>query len=80
MYLQEPVERRLGQNSQRFVKENNSCIKQTWDLVYDVPLISSIQQLLSNEHILDEVWCICILYICVFTYYVGLCDNGKVIS
>ena len=58
------MERKLGQSSQRFMKGNDSYIKLTWDLVYDVPLISSLQQLLSDEHVLDEVnWC---LYVYLF--------------
>ena len=58
------MERKLGQSSQRFMKGNDSYIKLTWDLVYDVPLISSLQQLLSDEYILDEVnWC---LYVYLF--------------
>ena len=58
------MERKLGQSSQRFMKGNDSYIKLTWDLVYDVPLIRSLQQLLSDEHILDEVnWC---LYVYLF--------------
>ena len=52
---QEPVERKLGQHVRRFTKNNTSHTKLTWDVVYDVPLISSLQQMLSDDHILEEV-------------------------
>ena len=49
------MERKLGQRTRRFTKENVSHVKLSWDLVYDVPLIGSLQQMLSDDHILDEV-------------------------
>lgn len=54
-YFQEPVERRLGQTTRHICKGSTSYVKVDHDLVYDVPLLQSIQQQLSDDHILEEV-------------------------
>ena len=65
-YLQEPVEGQLGQISQMttVATENDARINLSWDTVYDIPLLDSLEQQLSDEHILDEVHSIpvCVLY------------------
>ena len=59
------MERKLGQTTERIVKQNNSIIKLTWDLVYDIPLLSSLRQLLSDEHILNEVSIVIYVQMCI---------------
>ena len=56
--LQEPVERKLGVTTGWITKQNNSLIGLPWDVVYYVPLLSSLHQLLSDDHILNEVSCV----------------------
>lgn len=51
----EPVERKLGQTVSCVCKNSNSYIKIKHDLVYDVPLLRSLQQQLCDKHILKEV-------------------------
>ena len=53
--LQEPVERKLGQTTRHICKASTSYVKVAYDLVYDVPLLQSIKQQLSDDHILEEV-------------------------
>ena len=56
-YYRSPAERKLGVTTRRITKQKNSLIGLTWDVVYDVPLLSSLHQLLSDDHILNEVSC-----------------------
>ena len=62
------MERKLGQHTRRFTKDNVSHVKLSWDLVYDVPLIGSLQQMLSDDHILDEVRQQC-MHVCITIRY-----------
>ena len=54
-FLQEPTERKLGRRIVTTTKKSRPYFKHVWDHVYDVPLLSSLQQLLSDKFILDEV-------------------------
>ena len=58
------MERKLGQHTRRFTKDNVFHVKLSWDLVYDVSLIGSLQQMLSDDHILDEVRQQC-MHVCI---------------
>ena len=51
------MERQLGQTSQvtAVATGSDARIKLSWDTVYDIPLLGSLEQQLSDEHILDEV-------------------------
>lgn len=56
IHLQEPVERKLGSKVVRFNRNGRSCFKTAWDYMYIVPLIESLQRLLSNKLMLEEVY------------------------
>lgn len=53
--LQEPVERKLGRRMVTTMRNARPLQKAVWDFVYDIPLIESLQQLLSDSFILEEV-------------------------
>ena len=55
LYEQEPVERKLGQRIVSATRRSKRYFKRVWDYVYDVPLLSSLHQLLSDPFVLDEV-------------------------
>ena len=57
------MERRLGQISQVVTAGSDSRIKLSWDTVYDIPLLGSLEQQLSDEHVLNEVRSKCYMYI-----------------
>ena len=50
-----PEEKKLGSLVTRTIKSGRSQFKQAWDNVYVVPLLASLQQLLSDKFILEEV-------------------------
>ena len=49
------IERKLGETISRVSKISSSLIKMKPDVVYDVPLLQSLQQQLCDRHILKEV-------------------------
>ena len=49
------MERRLGQVSQVVTAGSDSRIKLSWDTVYDIPLLCSLKEQLSDDHVLNEV-------------------------
>ena len=57
--LQEPIERKLGHRMVTTTKNMRPYFKTVWDHVYDIPLLSSLQQLLSDKFVLQEVTCTC---------------------
>ena len=50
-----PEEKKLGSLVSRTIRSGRSQFKQEWDNVYVVPLLASLQQLLSDKFILEEV-------------------------
>jgi len=52
---QEPVQRCLGSSVWQCCKNSKSYTKVVKEYVYDVPLLLSLQQQLSDEHVLNEV-------------------------
>jgi hypothetical protein len=56
-HLLEPVERRLGHRIITTIRNGRPIQKAVWDMVYDIPLIESLGQLLSDSFILGEVLC-----------------------
>ena len=64
--IQEAVERKLPQLPE-VGSRSNYC-------VYEVPLLSSLKQFLSNRLILDEVVpCVCVIHV----YFCALCLLGS---
>ena len=53
--LQEPVERKLGRRMVTTTRNARPLQKAVCDFVYDIPLIESLQRLLSDSFILQEV-------------------------
>ena len=49
------MKRKIGQRVVRLAKNSKACFKQLCDYVYEIPLLSSLKQLLSDPFILDEV-------------------------
>ena len=54
-YLQEPVERNLGQTLRQKKVKGQARMKLCSDCAYDVPLLMSLKNLLSNKDILEDV-------------------------
>lgn len=54
-FWQEPVERRLGHRVITTTRNSRPFFRTIWDYVYDIPLLQSLQQLLSDSFILKEV-------------------------
>ena len=52
--LQEPVEIRLGRNVKTVVRRSRRRHQISWDYGYYVPLLSSLNQLLSDDLVLSE--------------------------
>ena len=61
---QEPVERKLGRRMITTIKNSRPFYKAVWDAVYEVPLLQSLQQLLSDSFILGEVYVDGVKYMC----------------
>ena len=53
--VQEPIAIRLGRNVSQVVRKSRRRLKISWEYAYYVPLLSSLQQLLSDDMILSEV-------------------------
>ena len=54
--LQEPVERKLGYTiCTTTTRKSRPHLKRKWDYAYDVPLLSSLHQIMSDSLILNEV-------------------------
>ena len=54
-HIQPPVERKLGSKIVAVSKKGRRKFERVSDYVYEVPLLSSLQQLLSSPMILEEV-------------------------
>ncbi len=66
------MERKLGRTSRVVTQGSGSRIKLEWDSAYDIPLIASLHQQLSDENILNEVRIIT-LYMYNFLMFNLLC-------
>lgn len=55
-HCQEPHERKLGYTIHTVNKNSRPFIKRKWDYAYDVPLLSSLHQIMSDKFILREVY------------------------
>lgn len=55
-FWQEPVERKLGHRVITTTRNSRPFFRTIWDYVYDIPLLQSLQQLLSDCFILKEVF------------------------
>ena len=53
--MQDAVERKLGRNLVRCRQGTRVRWSFKWDCAYDIPLLKSLQLLLNNESILNEV-------------------------
>ena len=49
------MERNLGDRVVSVTRRGRRRFQRVWDCVYDVPLLSSLKQLLSDPFVLDEV-------------------------
>ena len=49
------MERKLGRRVVTTIKKSRPFYRTVWDYVYDIPLIESLKQLLSDKFILEEV-------------------------
>ena len=61
----------LGSRVITTTKNSRPFFKTVWDHVYDIPLISSLNQLLSNDFVLQEVCSVDVLtafYVHVYTF------------
>ena len=75
------METELGSRVITTTKNSRPFFKTVWDHVYDVPLISSLNQLLSNDFVLQEVCSVAVLcnvtavYVHVYAYIYMICAN-----
>ena len=74
-FWQEPVERKLGRRVITSTKNSRPLYKTIWDYVYDIPLIQSLQQLLSDSMILGEVHIHCISFCLVHVHVLCISHN-----
>lgn len=55
IFWQEPEERKLGHRVITTTRNSRPFYQTVWDYVYDIPLVQSLQQFLSDSFILGEV-------------------------
>ena len=58
------MERKLGSRIVRVTRKGRYFFKRAWDYVYDVPLLLSLQQLLSDDSVLEQV-CLLLVLVCL---------------
>ena len=69
------MERKLGRRVITSTKNSRPFYKTIWDYVYDIPLIQSLQQLLSDSMILGEVHIDCISFCLVHVHVLCISHN-----
>ena len=60
LFQQKPTERKLGRRIIVTRKNGRPHFKRTWASTYEISLLASLKQLLSDSFILDEV-CVCFI-------------------
>ena len=56
LYTQEPQERRLGQSFTTIQQGGQCTLVKQWNCCYDIDLMHSLEQLLNNEAIYEQVY------------------------